>query len=98
MSNENLVKVTVEFDGESDAIDAECALVVAFSDKGDGYDCEVLLKGYSSIAKLADVLANSIWDMDKNHDGFAVDVSRNLSLLAIESALEKIKDAEDCDE
>lgn len=78
MENKNLVKATVEFDGEVRTAEGEAMYGVVFSDDGDSYDMGTFLMGETSLNDLAAVISGSIMELDGIHHGLCSLITEKL--------------------
>ena len=99
MTDKSMVKVTVEHDGDINVLEAECAFVVSFSHVDDDViKSDVSLNGYASIDAVAVAIADALWNMNENHDGLSVSVSRRLAIRSIEAFLKDLSEEDGNDE
>ena len=93
MENKNLVKATVEIDGEVRAAEGEAMYGVVFTNKEGSYDAHTFLMGETSLNDLANVISGSIVELDGLHDGLYSLVIEKLLLLKVYQLCEN-KEAE----
>lgn len=93
MESKNLVKATVEFDGEVRAAEGEAMYGVVFINEEDGYDARTFLMGETSLNDLASVISGSIVKLDNLYDGLCSLVIEKLFLNKVHQLCED-KEAE----
>ena len=64
-----LVKVTVEHEGDIKTVEAEAVYGVAFSDEGDGLGATTFLMGEASMNNLALAISGSIAELENTYAG-----------------------------
>lgn len=80
MERKNLVKVTVEYDGEARPAEGDAVYGVVFSYEEDCYDANTFLMGEASLVDLANVICGSIVELDGLYDGLCSLVIEGLYL------------------
>ncbi|MBQ9785091.1 MAG: hypothetical protein IJW29_06290 [Clostridia bacterium] len=95
MTEKNMVKVTIEHDGETQVIEREAAFIVAYSDEGETIDLATLVIGNGKVGDMAMAIADSIIDQDRTaNKGLRAAVSERMTLAALADIL-GILDKED---
>lgn len=95
MTDKNMVKITIEYNGETEVIERDAAFISAYSDNGDDIDLATMVIGNGNIGDMAMAIADSIVDQDRNaNKGLRAAVSDRMNMRTLADIL-GILDKED---
>ena len=83
-----LVKVTVEYEGDVKAVETEALYGVAFNDNGDELEAYTFFMGNASMNGLALAISGSLLELESVHEGLIHLVLEKLMLKRLDQLLD----------
>ena len=84
MTEKNTVKVTVEYNGETDTFESDAAFIVGYIDKGDGFDLKTILCGKAQVGDMGQAIADAVCAAERdNNKGLEKAVSASFILNSL---------------